>query len=168
MHASLHKAKLCEQRSQYDAALQIYQCLLRLVPSHPQFNDLKGALLIQMGRPAQAIQPLEIAWSHEPRDPQHWLRLVAACYRSGRVAQARQLLVQGQDMGIEPDLLQKLTHDLSEPAIEETTALAQLIDSGNRISAEIAARMMVQEYPSSATAKDCWAQELEMEAVNVT
>ena len=71
-------------------------------------------------------------------------------------------------MGIEPDLLQKLTHDLCEPAIEETTALAQLIDSGNRISAEIAARMMVQDYPSSATARDCLARVLEMEAVNVT
>jgi predicted Zn-dependent protease len=70
IHASLLKTKLCEQRSQYDAALKIYQCLLRLVPSHPQFNDLKGAMLIQMGRPAQAIQPLEIAWSHEHRDPQ--------------------------------------------------------------------------------------------------
>ena len=168
LHASLLKAKLCEQRSQYDAALKIYQGLLRLVPSHPLVNGLKGALLIQMGRPAQVIQPLEIAWSHQPRDPQHWLRLVAACYRSGRVAQARQLLVQGHDMGIEPDLLQKLTHDLSEPSIEETTALTQLIDSGNRISAEIAARMMVQDYPSSATAKECLARVLEMEAVNVT
>jgi hypothetical protein len=48
----------------------------------------------------------------------------------------------------------------------------QLIDSGNRISAEIAARMMVQDYPSSATAKDCLARVMEMgvavEAVNVT
>jgi hypothetical protein len=48
----------------------------------------------------------------------------------------------------------------------------QLIDSGNRISDEIAARMMVQDYPGSATAKDCLARVLEMgvvvEAVNVT
>ena len=106
IQASLHKAKLCEQRSQYDTALKIYQGLLRLVPSHPQVNGLKGALLIQMGRPTQAIQPLEIACSHEHQDPQHWLRLVAAYYRSGHVAQARQLLVQGHDMSIEPDLLQ--------------------------------------------------------------
>ena len=62
MHASLLKANMCEQRSQYDAALKIYQGLLRLVPGHPQVNGLKGALLIQMGRPAQAIQP------HQPQD----------------------------------------------------------------------------------------------------
>ncbi len=168
LHASLLKAKLCEQRSQYDAALKIYQGLLRLVPSHPQVDGLKGALLIQMGRPAQAIQPLQTALTQEPQNAQHWLRLVAAFYRSGRVAQARQLLVQGHDMGIEPDVLQKRTHDLSEPSIEETTALAQLIDSGNRISAEIAARMMVQDYPSSAAARDCLARVMEMGAVNVT
>jgi hypothetical protein len=51
-------------------------------------------------------------------------------------------------------------------------ALAQLINSGNRISAEIAARMMVQDYPSSATARDCLARVVGMgvavEAVNVT
>ena len=34
----------------------------------------------------------------------------------------------------------------------------KLIDSGNRISAEIAARMMVQDYPSSATVKDFLAR----------
>ena len=74
-------AKLCEQRSQYDAALKIYQGLLRLVPSHPQVNGLKGALLIQMGRPAQAIQPLEIAWSLNPESPStgcDWWRLATA------------------------------------------------------------------------------------------
>lgn len=44
----------------------------------------------------------------------------------------------------------------------------QLIDSGNRISAEIAARMMVQDYPSSATALDCLARVMEMGVGNVT
>ena len=44
----------------------------------------------------------------------------------------------------------------------------QLIDSGNRISAEIAARMMVQDYPGSAKARDCLARVMEMGAVNGT
>jgi hypothetical protein len=69
-------------------------------------------------------------------------------------------------MGIEPDLLQKLTLDLTEPSIEETTALAQLIDSGNCISAEIDARMMVQDYPSSARDKEYFARVMEMGVVN--
>ena len=64
--------------------------------------------------------------------------------------------------------------ELNEPTPEAVQALVQLIDSGNRISAEIAARMMVQDYPSSATAKDCLARvmgmgvEVAVEAVNVT
>ena len=33
---------------------------------------------------------------------------------------------------------------------------------GDLVSAEIAARMMVQDYPSSATAKDCLARVLQM------
>jgi hypothetical protein len=58
--------------------------------------------------------------------------------------------------------------ELNEPTPEAVQALTQLIDSGNRISAEIAARMMVQDYPSSATARDCLARVMEMEAVNGT
>ena len=62
--------------------------------------------------------------------------------------------------------------ELNEATPEAVQALVQLIDSGKRISAEIAARMMVQDYPSSATAKDCLARVMEMgvavEAVNVT
>lgn len=54
MHASLLKARLCEQRSQYDAALKIDQGQLGLVPSHPQINGHKSELLIDMGRPGQS------------------------------------------------------------------------------------------------------------------
>jgi len=48
--------------------------------------------------------------------------------------------------------------ELNEPTPEAVQALTQLTDSGNRISAEIAARMMAQDYPSSAAAKDCLAR----------
>ena len=58
--------------------------------------------------------------------------------------------------------------ELNEPTPEAVQALVQLIDSGNRISAEIAARMMVLDYPSSATARECLARVLEMGTVNVT
>ena len=50
------------------------------------------------------------------------------------------------------------------PDLSAAQALVQLIDSGNRISAEIAARMMVQDYPSSATARDCLARVMDMGA----
>jgi hypothetical protein len=58
--------------------------------------------------------------------------------------------------------------ELNEPMPEAVQALAQLIDSGNRISAEITAQMMEQDYPSSASARDCLARVMGMEAVNVT
>jgi len=55
----------------------------------------------------------------------------------------------------------------NEPTPEAVQALAQLIDSGNRVSAEIAARMMVSDYPNSATARECLDRVMEMETVNV-
>lgn len=82
--------------------------------------------------------------------------------------EARQLLPQGGNLDIEPDLLKKLTLDLSEPSIEETKKLAQLIESGNRVSAEIAERMMLTDYPDSATACDFLDRVLAMETVNAS
>ena len=58
--------------------------------------------------------------------------------------------------------------ELNEPTPEAVQALKQLTDSGNRISAEIGDRMMVQDYPSGATARDCLARVMEMGVVNVT
>jgi hypothetical protein len=56
--------------------------------------------------------------------------------------------------------------ELTQPTPEAVQALTQLIDSGNHISAEIAARMMVADYPSSDTARNCLARVMEMETVN--
>jgi hypothetical protein len=60
-----------------------------------------------------------------------------------------------QAQGFDASRLAVYEQELNEPTPEAVQALAQLIDSGNRISAEIAARMMVSDYPNSATAQAC-------------
>jgi hypothetical protein len=68
--------------------------------------------------------------------------------------------------GFDPARLAVYEQELNEPTPEAVQALTQLIDSGNRISAEIAARMMVADYPNSDTARDCLVRVKEMEAVD--
>jgi hypothetical protein len=79
---------------------------------------------------------------------------------------------QMQAQGFDAAQLAVYEQELNEPTPDAVQALVQLIDSGKRISAEIAARMMVQDYPSSMTARDCLARVMEMgvevEAVKVT
>lgn len=87
---------------------------------------------------------------------------MVAHQRCGDLVRAREVLAQMQAQGFDAAQLAVYEQELNEPTPEAVQALVQLIDSGNRISAEIAARIMVQDFPSSATAKDCLARVLKV------
>ncbi len=57
--------------------------------------------------------------------------------------------------------------ELNEPPPEDLQALEQMLSQQQWGNAEIAARMMVSDYPSRATARDCLNRVMEMETVNV-
>ena len=87
---------------------------------------------------------------------------MVAHQRCGDLVRARDVLAQMQAKGFDAAQLAVYEQELNEPTPEAVQALVQLIDSGNRTSAEIAARMMVQDYPSSAAAIECLARVMEM------
>ena len=155
IHQTLLKAHQCVKAGQYDAAIKHYRGLLRLTPKHPQVNNLLGTVLIQVGQPEAACKVLQVALEAEPANPEHWIRLIAAYHRAGHVQRARELLPQGVAMGVDNDLMEQLHKSLTEPPTLALQALNKLVKTGNRMTAEIAARMMVQDYPDSVTAKNC-------------
>ena len=163
---TLLKAHQCVKAGQYDAAIKHYRGLLRLTPKHPQVNNLLGTVLIQVGQPEAAAKVLEVALEAEPANPEHWIRLIAAYHRAGHVQRARKLLPQGVAMGVDNDLMEQLHKSLSEPPALALQALGKLVKAGNVVSAEIAARMMVEDYPDSITAKNCLAMVIEVRASN--
>ena len=168
LQQTLIKARTCVQRGQVDAAIKLYRGLLVSFAQHPQVNADLGLLLLQHRSAQEAIPYLNRAVAASPTAFQPWVCLIIAHQRCGDLVRAREVLAQMQAQGFDAAQLALYEHELNEPTPEAVQALVQLIDSGNRISAEIAARMMVQDYPSSATAKECLARVLEMEAVNVT
>ncbi len=64
--------------------------------------------------------------------------------------------------------LAQYEQELHEPPPEDLQALERMLNQQQWVNAEIAARMMVNDYPDSATAKDCLARVMKMVAVNVT
>ena len=162
----LAKARQLVQSGQYDAAIKLYHGLLRLTPKHPLVNSLLGALLIQIGKPEEAVKPMEIAFALTPELPENWVRLLVAHHRGGDIHRARELLEQGASMGVPEERLIVFRKDLSEPPETAVSGVEKLIETGNKISAEIAARMIVADYPSSATAKACLTKVLQMEVAN--
>ena len=156
------------QRGQVDAAIKLYRGLLVTFAHHPQINAELGLLLLQHRTAQEAIPLLTRAVAAMPAAFEPWVCLVIAHQRCGDLVRARDVLAQMHAQGFDAARLAFFEQELNEPTPEAVQALAQLIDSGHRINAEIAARMMVADYPNSATAKDCLAQVMAMEANNVS
>lgn len=125
-----------------------------------------GLLLLQHRTAQEAITYLNRAVAALPTAFQPWVCLVIAHQRCGDLVSAREVLAQMHAQGFDAAQLAVYEQELNEPTPEAVQALTQLIHSGNRISAEIAARMMVADYPSSDTARDYLVRVKEMEAVD--
>jgi hypothetical protein len=54
--------------------------------------------------------------------------------------------------GFDEQELHKIEHDLSQPPPDRIDAVRQLIDKQDVVSAEIAARLLVQDFPDHAAA----------------
>jgi predicted Zn-dependent protease len=160
---TLAKAQRHVQSGQYDAAIKLYRGLLRLTPRQPQVSSLLGAVLIQTGQAEAATDVLEIAFAGAPNNPEHWVRLMAAHHRAGHVQRARELLPHGAALGIAPEHMDRFRQDLSEPPERSVQALDTMVASGKRLNAEIAARLLVSDYPDSRTAQACLERVLAME-----
>ena len=167
LNRTLTRARACVQRGQVDAAIKLYRGLLVSMAHHPQINTELGVLLLQHRTPKDAVPFLNKAVAAAPAAFEPWVFLVIAHQRCRDLLRARQVLVQMQAQGFDATRLAVYAQELNEPTPEAVQALAQLIDSGNRVSAEIAARMMVSDYPTSATAQDFLNRVMEMETVNV-
>jgi tetratricopeptide (TPR) repeat protein len=145
---TLQHAQALEQRSKHEAALKIYRGLLVLLPSHPLVHARLGALLLRLGRPAQAVSSLEQALQAEPDDMGHWVRLLSAFQQSDNMTRARDLLDEAIDIGLGVERLQTLARALQEPPQVRQEGLIQLYNQGSHVSAEIAARLLIDDYPS--------------------
>lgn len=150
----LSQARQYVQNGRYHDAINLYFGLLRLMPQQPHINSLLGAVLIQVGQHEAASEVLEVALAGEPANPEHWVRLLVAHHRAGHVQRARELLSHGASIGISAEHIERFRHDLSEPPRQSVEAVERLIQAGKKVSAEIAARLLVNDYPQSKLASD--------------
>ena len=145
---TLQHAQALEQRGKAEAAIKLYRGLLVLQPSHPLVHARLGGLLLRCGRPAQAIASLEQALQAEPAVMGHWVRLLSAYQQSDNMARARDLLEEAIDVGLPAEPLQALAHAIQEPPQVRQEGLLKLYSQGSHLSTEIAARLLMDDYPS--------------------
>ncbi len=115
-------------------------------PLNAQVNSLLGELLIHMGQNEQAAKVLEVAYQAAPQEEEHWIRLLAAQHRAGNLVRCRELLVLGEGR-IPKEQLDLFAHGISQPPANRIHALMQLFKKQNYVSAEISARMFIEDFP---------------------
>jgi pentatricopeptide repeat protein len=146
----LNRAQSHVKRGQIDAALKLYKDLLLTFPNHHQVNTELGVLTLHHRTPQEAIKPLEKAVSALPLAFQLWVCLLVAHQRCGNLHRARQVLVEMKQKGFPEDELKVFEQELSEPAQERLEAVEKLIAQKNYVSAEIATRLLVEDFPEHA------------------
>ncbi|RDI96008.1 tetratricopeptide repeat protein [Meiothermus sp. QL-1] len=72
----------------FERAVRGYLRVIEQEPRNPQAVRRIGVLLFMSGRPAEAVQALQIAVQAEPDEPEGWLFLGNAYFQLGRPAQA--------------------------------------------------------------------------------
>ena len=142
----LLKAQGLVKRGQFDAAIKLYQGILRFNPLNAQINSVLGELLIHIGQNEQAAKVLEVAYKAAPQEEEHWIRLLAAQHRAGNLMRCRELLCLGEGL-IPKEQLEMFAHGISQPPANRIDALMHLFKKQNFVSAEISARMFIEDFP---------------------
>jgi hypothetical protein len=110
-------------------------------------------LLLHHRPPQEAIKPLEKAVTALPLAFELWMCLLVAHQRCGHLHKAREILASMRQKGFPEKELAQFEQELNEPPREDLATLEQMLAQQQWVNAEIAARMMVNDYPASATAQ---------------
>ncbi len=143
----LVRAQTLVKRGQIDAALKIYKGLLVTFPNHPQVNTELGVLSLHHRPPQEAIKPLEKAALAQPHAQQIWVCLLVAHQRCGNLVKAREVLASMKMKGFPEKELAVFEQELNEPPPDRLASVRSLLEQHNLLSAEIAARLLVEDFP---------------------
>ena len=143
----LKRAQSLVKKGQIDAALKIYKGLLVTFPNHPQVNTELGVLSLHHRPPQEAIKPLQKAVSALPLAFELWVCLLVAHQRCGDLHKAREVLATMRQKGFPESELAQFEQELSVPPQDRLDAIEKLIAQKNYVSAEIAARLLMEDYP---------------------
>ncbi len=147
----LNRAQSHVKRGQVEAALKLYKGLLLTFPNHPQVNTELGVLSLHHRPPQEAIKPLEKAVSALPLAFELWVCLLVAHQRCGNLHRAREVLADMRQKGFSEKELKVFEQELNVPPPERLEAIEKLITQQNYVSAEIAARLLMEDFPEHAT-----------------
>lgn len=123
-----------------------YRSITRTLPKHLLANRRLGAICLRQRRLADALKCLEQVVSHPSAGLPDRVRLVATLQCAGAMDSAAELLGQINAPGV-AQAVEQMAASLSMPLEAQQRHLLGLYRRGDALTAEIAARLFIQDYP---------------------
>ncbi|MEN2473863.1 tetratricopeptide repeat protein [Burkholderia sp. GS2Y] len=108
----------------FDEAKALYEAVLGAVPEHVEANYNLAVLLVDAGRPADAIPLFEIALGADPGNGPCWGGYINALYRAGQLPAAWIAVEMAQQRGVHGPALDGLIAQMATPDVTLPTAPA--------------------------------------------
>ncbi|HEJ2443009.1 TPA: tetratricopeptide repeat protein [Burkholderia multivorans] len=114
----------CQHSGAFDDAKALYEAVLNAVPEHPEANYNLAVLLVDTGRPSNALPHFETALGADPGNGHFWVSYINALYRAGHTAAAWIAVEMAQQRGVHGPALDGLISQMAMPAATLPTAPA--------------------------------------------
>jgi tetratricopeptide (TPR) repeat protein/SAM-dependent methyltransferase len=101
------------QAGRLQEAQRLYGAILQAQPQHAGANHNLGVLAVGVNQPAAGLHYLKAALEADRNQGQYWLSYIDVLAKLGRIDEARQLLVQGRDLGLRGDAFNALAGRLA-------------------------------------------------------
>ncbi|MGY4726861.1 tetratricopeptide repeat protein [Burkholderia pyrrocinia] len=133
----------------FDDAQALYEAILDAVPAHADAHYNLAVLLVDTGRPADAVPHFEAAIGANPANGYYWVSYIHALYRSGQTPAAWIAVEIAQQRGVRGPALDGLIAQMAMPDTALATAAAAAAVDPSGIDAAI-----VEETAAAATRQD--------------
>lgn len=132
----------------------LYRSILDAAPRHAEANYHLGLLAMQMNQPQGGLPHFAVALDVQPESTAHWVGYAQALIQSDELAAARELLVLGQQQGLDADATALIASQLE--ARERT---ARIIERSRRGAAADRLARAAKPAPGarSGAAEKAWA-----------
>ena len=156
---ALQRAVAAHKEGKLEEAERLYRSILQSQPLHPDANHNLGVLSLSVNK-ADAVLPLfKTALEANPKIEQFWLSYINALIEEKQFDNAKQVIEQGKQQGVDGEKLNSLKSQLvpipqtenansASPSQQQLISLKEYYQNGRLSDAEELATSITQKYPT--------------------
>ena len=155
---ALQRAVTAHKKGNLQDAERLYRAILQAQPRHPDANHNLGVLAVSVNKADAALPLFKIALEANPKTEQFWLSYIDALIKTQQFDNAKRVLEQAKQKGVDGGNLNPLEAKLASKANNLTTAgtsppqelltsLSGLYQNGQFSDAEKLSKKIIQNFP---------------------